>query len=80
MTSSLRSSIHSSDENDSHKRASIESSKEIQSNVQKCREQNLVRQYSIMENDTRASHSIETSNPTAVNNSISTNHDTQYGK
>jgi len=80
MTSSLRSSIQSSDENDSPKRASIEYSKDNKSNVQKCRELNLVRQYSIMENDSRASNSIRTSNPTAVNNPISTNHDTQYGK
>ena len=80
MTSSLRSSIQSSDENDSPKRASIESSKENKSNVQKFREQNLVRQYSIMDNDNRASNSIQISNPTAVNIPISTNHDTQYGK
>ena len=80
MTSSLRSSIQSSDDNDSPKRASIESSKENKSNVQKFREQNLVRQYSIMENDKRASDSIKPSKTAAVNNLKSTNHDTQYGK
>ena len=80
MTSSLQSSIHSTDGCDNPKRVSIESLKGRQQSTQKNREQNLVRQYSITENDNRASTSFENLNRSqAVNNQIGTNHNSEYG-
>ena len=73
ITSSLQSSIHSSDGCDNPKRIAIESSKGNQSSMHIHREPNLVRQYSIMENDNRASTSIKNSiHSQAVNNTIRT--------
>ena len=80
MTSSLHSSIHSSDGSDT-KRASVESSNRNKNIMHKFGEQNSNRQYSIMENDIRASCSIEpSSHSTAVNNPISTKYNSQSGK